>query len=112
MYPTVFANGRGDSRGRWEGDTFVVDTTNFTDKTAYRGSGRGLHVVERFTLIDADTIRYEFTVEDETSWIQPWSVEIPMVRTEGPMYEYTCHEGNYGMVNTLRGARRADRENR
>ena len=102
----------GDSRGRWEGDTFVVDTTNFTDKTAYRGSGRGLHVVERFTLIDADTIRYEFTVEDETSWIQPWSVEIPMVRTEGPMYEYTCHEGNYGMVNTLRGARRADRENR
>ena len=102
----------GDSRGRWEGDTFVVDTTNFTDKTAYRGSGRALHVVERFTLIDADTIRYEFTVEDETSWTQPWSVEIPMVRTEGPMYEYTCHEGNYGMVNTLRGARRADADSR
>ena len=102
----------GDSRGRWEGDTFVVDTTNFTDKTAYRGSSRALHVVERFTLIDADTIRYEFTVEDETSWTQPWSVEIPMVRTDGPMYEYTCHEGNYGMVNTLRGARRADGDSR
>ena len=100
----------GDSRGRWEGDTLVVVTTNFTDKTAFRGSSRALRVVERFTRIDADTIRYEFTVEDDTAWARPWSVEIPMVGTEGPMYEYACHEGNYGMMNTLRGARRADRE--
>jgi len=99
----------GDSRGRWEGDTLVVDTTNFTDKTAFRGSSSALHVVERFTRLDPDTIRYEFTVEDETSWTRPWSVEIPMGRTDGPMYEYTCHEGNYGMRNTLRGARRSDR---
>ena len=100
----------GDSRGRWEGDTLVVETTNFTDKTAFRGSGKDLRVIERFTLVDETTILYEFTVEDEASWSQPWSVEIPMVKTEGPMYEYTCHERNYGMVNTLRGARRADKE--
>lgn len=102
----------GDSRGRWDGDTLVVETRNFTDKTAFRGSSSALRVVERFTRIDADTIRYEFTAEDETSWVQPWSAEIPMSRTDGPLYEYACQEGNYGMVNTLRGARRADREAR
>ena len=102
----------GDSRGRWDGDTLVVETRNFTDKTAFRGSSSALRVVERLTRIGPDTIRYEFTVEDDTSWVRPWSVEIPMVRTDGPIYEYTCHEGNYGMVNTLRGARRADREAR
>ena len=101
----------GDSRGRWEGDTLVVDTTNFNHKSGFQGSGDALHVVERFTRVDADTILYEFTVED-TSWTRPWSVEVPMVKTEGPLYEYTCHEGNYGMRNTLRGARRADREGR
>lgn len=103
---------QGDPRGRWDGDTLVVETRNFTDKTAFRGSSSALKVVERFTRIDSDTIRYEFTVEDETSWIRPWSAELPMVRTDGPIYEYACHEGNYGMVNTLRGARRADREAR
>jgi len=102
----------GDSRGRWEGDTLVVDTTNFNEKASFRGSSPALHVVERFTRVDADTILYRFTVDDETTWTRPWTVEIPMVRTEGPIYEYTCHEGNYGMVNTLRGARRADREGR
>lgn len=100
----------GDSRGRWEGDTLVVETRNFTDKTSFRGSSGALQVVERFTRTGADSIRYEFTVEDDTSWTRPWSVELPMVRTDGPIYEYTCHEGNYGMMNTLRGARRADRE--
>ena len=88
----------------------VVETTNFTDKTAFRGSGKGLHVIERFTLVNETTMLYEFTVEDKASWSQPWSVELPMVKTEGPMYEYTCHERNYGMVNTLRGARRVDKE--
>ena len=101
----------GDSRGRWEGDTLVVDTTNFNHKSGFQGSGDALHVVERFTRVDADTILYEFTVED-TSWTRSWSVEVPMVQTDGPLYEYTCHEGNYGMRNTLRGARRADREGR
>ena len=99
----------GDSTGRWEGDTLVVDTTNFTDRTAFRGSGEALHVVERFTRVDADTILYEFTVDDPTTWDRSWSVEIPMVKTDGRLHEYTCHEGNYGMRNTLRGARAADR---
>ncbi len=99
----------GDSLGRWEGDTLVVDTTNFTDRTAFQGSGEALHVVERFTRVDADTILYEFTVDDPTTWERSWSVEIPMVKTDGRLFEYTCHEGNYGMRNTLRGARAADR---
>ena len=100
----------GASTGRWEGDTLVVDTTNFTDRTGIRGSSDALHVVERFTRVDADTIRYEFTVEDPTTWTRPWSAEIPMKSAEGRLYEYTCHEGNYGMANTLRGARAADRK--
>jgi len=99
----------GDSIGRWDGDTLVVDTTNFTDRTAFQGSGEALHVVERFTRVDADTILYEFTLDDPSTWERPWSVEIPMVKTDGRLFEYTCHEGNYGMRNTLRGARAADR---
>ena len=99
----------GDSTGRWEGDTLVVDTTNFTDRTAFQGSGEALHTVERFTRVGADAILYEFTVDDPTTWDRSWSVEIPMVQTDGRLYEYTCHEGNYGMRNTLRGARAADR---
>ena len=95
----------GDSRGRWEGNTLVVDTINFTGKTRFGGSGEALHVVERFTRVDADTIRYEFTVEDPTSWARPWSAEIPMAKTEGPMFEYACHEGNYDVANILRIAR-------
>jgi hypothetical protein len=100
----------GDSRGRWEGDTLVVDTTNFNHKSAFQGSSEALHVVERFTRVADDMILYEFMVEDPTTWAIPWRAEIPMVKDEGPLYEYTCHEGNYGMENTLRGARRADRE--
>ena len=100
----------GDSRGRWEGDTLVVDTTNFNDKTAFQGSSAALHVVERFRRVSADTILYQFTVDDPATWTSPWSAEIPMMQTEGPLYEYACHEGNYGMVNTLRGARVADKE--
>ena len=99
----------GDSIGRWDGDTLVVDTTNFTDRTAFQGSGEALHVVERFTRVAADTILYEFTLDDPSTWERPWSVEIPMVKTDGRLFEYTCHEGNYGMRNTLRGARAGDR---
>ena len=93
----------GDSRGRWEGNTLVVDTTNFTDKTSFRGSGANLHVVERFTRIDADTLEYRFTVDDPTTWTRPWTVAYPMVKTDGPIYEYACHEGNYGLVGILAG---------
>jgi hypothetical protein len=95
----------GDSRGRWEGDTLVVDTTNFTDKTNFRGSGANLHLVERFTRVDADTLEYRFTVDDPTTWTKPWTVAYPMVRTQGPVYEYACHEGNYGLADILSGAR-------
>ena len=94
----------GDSRGRWDGDTLVVDTTNFTDKTNYRGSGEALHLVERFTRIGPDAINYEFRIEDP-SFTKPWSAAVPMAKTDGPIFEYACHEGNYGMTNLLKGAR-------
>ena len=110
----------GDARGRWEGDTLVVDTTNFTDKTPFRGSPSNtrqdirssdrLHVVERFTRVDPDTIKYEFKVEDPGMWVAPWSGEVPIRRFEGPIYEYACHEGNYGLPNILRAARVAERQ--
>jgi len=95
----------GDSRGRWEGNTLVVDTTNFTDQTNFRGSSENLHVVERFTRVAEDTILYEFTVEDPATWTKPWKGELPMVKTKGPIFEFACHEGNYGLANTLSGAR-------
>ena len=95
----------GDSRGHWEGDELVVDTTNFTDKTPFRGSDRNLHLIERFKRIDAETILYRFTVDDPTAFTKPWSGEAPLTRTPGPIYEYACHEGNYGKTNILSGAR-------
>jgi hypothetical protein len=95
----------GDSRGHWEGDTLVVDTTNFTDKTAFRGSSENLHIIERFTRTDSNTLLYQFTIDDPTTWAKPWTGEIPMKKTAGPLYEYACHEGNYGMFGTLSGAR-------
>jgi hypothetical protein len=95
----------GDSRGRWDGNTLVVTTTNFTGKTNFRGSSEKLRLVERFTRSDADTINYEFTVEDPSSFTKPWTAMIPMTKTDGPIYEYACHEGNYGMTNLLSGAR-------
>ena len=100
----------GDSRGRWEGDTLVVDTTNFTHKTAFQGSSAALHVVERFTRVSADRILYQFTVDDPATWTRPWSAEIPMIATRGPLFEYACHEGNYGMPDILRGARFTEKE--
>jgi hypothetical protein len=101
----------GDSRGRWEGGTLVVDTTNYSDKIIFnafnccRGAGANLHVVERFTRVDAETIDYQYTVDDATTYVRPWTVSMPMSRTEGPLYEYACHEGNYGMAGLLSGAR-------
>ena len=95
----------GDSRGRWEGDTLVVETTHFTDRTRFQGSSERLHVVERFTRISADRLIYEFTVDDPATWDTPWSAEIPMVKTEGPMFEFACHEGNYDIRHILEGYR-------
>ena len=99
----------GDSRGRWEGDTLVVESVNFNDKVHFNGSSTGLHVVERFTRIDDENIRYEFTVTDPATWVQPWSVEYPLMKREGPLYEYACHEGNYDARHILEVARNLDR---
>ena len=101
---------QGDSVGRWEGNTLVVDTTNFTDLTNYRGSSEHLHMVERFTRVNDETILYEFTLEDPTTWARPWTVEIPLTKTDGPVYEWACHEGNTMLTTILRGARVADEE--
>jgi hypothetical protein len=100
----------GDSIGRWDGDTLVVDTTNFTDKTRFRQSGQGLHVVERFTPESAAAIRYDFTVEDAATYSQPWSGRMWITRTTARMYEYACHEGNYSLAGILRGARFSERQ--
>jgi hypothetical protein len=100
----------GDSIGRWEGDTLVVDTTNFTPKTHFRGSGERLHVVERFTRADANTIRYRATVDDPETWPRPWTMEVPFKATKEPVLEYACHEGNYAIENSLRGHRAEERQ--
>jgi hypothetical protein len=99
----------GDSRGHWEGDTLVVDTTNVSDKRDMRGSSSGLHVVERFTRTAADTLMYRFTVDDPATWTTPWSGEVPMRPLDGLVYEYGCHEGNRSLGNVLSGARAAER---
>ena len=104
---------RGDSRGRWEGDTFVVETRNFRDLgTAHpapnmellEALGPDLHLVERFSLLDADTLLYRFTIDDRTAFTRAWSVEMTMTRSDSRLYEYACHEGNYGLYNILAGA--------
>ncbi len=100
----------GDSVAHWEGDTLVVDTTNFSGKIAFRGSSENLHVIERFTRVDANMILYRFTVDDPTTWTRPWSGEYPWVATADPLYEYACHEGNYALGDILRGARLLEKE--
>jgi hypothetical protein len=112
----------GDARGRWDGNTLVVETTNFSEKTegtlkpnggspsveptAFRGTGAHLRVVERWTRGDADTLNYEATVEDPTVWTEPWKLAVGLARDDKyEMFEYACHEGNHSMVNTLSGAR-------
>ena len=97
----------GDSRGYWDGDTLVVETTNFLRETSFRNglSDANLHLTERFTRVSPTTLMYEVTVNDPTAWIQPWSYQIPMRRSDQPLYEYACHEGNYGLYNILAGAR-------
>ena len=95
----------GDSVGHWEGDTLVVDTTNFSDRPALSGASRNLHVVERFSRIDDETLLYQFTVEDPTVWTEPWSGEYIWPASENRVYEYACHEANYSFGGILRGAR-------
>jgi hypothetical protein len=99
----------GDSRGHWEGNTLVVETTNFNDRTRFRGADENLRLVERFTRVDPETINYEFTVNDPTAFTKPWTAQIPMKRAEGPIFEYACHEGNYAMTDMLAGARAEER---
>ena len=103
----------GDSRGRWEGDTLVVDTTNFYNRNSFTeryGATAGMTLVERFTRVDAETLLYEFTVEDPATWTLPWTVEVPMLRSEDQLWEYACHEGNYGMDGILAGHRAEERD--
>ena len=99
----------GDSRGRWEGDTLVVDARNFSDATNYRGSGKDLHLVERFTRVGANDLRYEVTVEDATTFAKPWTAALNLKTQPEEMFEYACHEGNHAMFNMLSAARAADK---
>ncbi len=100
----------GDARGHWEGETLVVETTHFVGERRWRqardhGTSKSLQLVERITRVDADTLEYEFTVTDPETWTRPWTASIPMRRTDAPLYEYACHEGNYSLPNTLAGQR-------
>ena len=95
----------GSYRGHWEGQTLVVETRNLTDKFAFQGASEKMRLTERFTRVDAETIRYQFTVDDPATWTRPWSAEVPWRKDSGPIFEHACHEGNYGLYNTLAGAR-------
>ena len=108
--PTTIRRWAGDSIGHWEGNTLVVDTTNFSGKTTLRGSGLGLHLIERFSLSDANTLKYEFTVDDPQVFTRQWSADSQMTRTTDPMFEYACHEANYSMGYILSGARFAEKK--
>jgi hypothetical protein len=108
--PASVQNWLGDSVGRWEGDTLVVDTTNFTAKTHFKGSSERLHVVERFTRMNQDTMQYRVTLDDPETWATPWTAEMAFKATDDRMFEFACHEANYAMIGILRGARVAERE--
>jgi hypothetical protein len=103
--PSGIRRWQGDARGRYEGKTLVVDTTNFTDKTNFRGADEQLHLTERFTRVDAETLLYEFTIDNPTAFTKPWSAQLPMTKTADRVFEYACHEANYAMTGILRGAR-------
>ena len=95
----------GVSRGRWEGNTLVVETTNFNGRNPFRNSSEHMKVIERFTRTAEDVVVYRFTIDDPSTWTRPWTGEMPMQKTVGPVFEHACHEGNYGLLNTLVGAR-------
>jgi len=111
------ASGRHDARpgldaclkALREGDTLVVESANFNGKMAYQGASENMRLTERFTRVDENTVMYRFTVDDPSTWTRPWSAELPMKKTIGPLFEHACHEGNYGLYNTLAGARAEDK---
>jgi hypothetical protein len=107
--PQNFRRWMGDPRGHWEGDTLVVETTNFSDRVNFHGASSNLKLTERFARLDAGTLDYRFTVEDPTTWTRPWTVNVPMAKNSEEMFEYACHEGNYGLQNILKNARTEDR---
>jgi hypothetical protein len=120
VWRTIYTDGRphqpdpnptflGDSVGHWEGDTLVVDTINFKRETSFPNSSANLHLVEKFTRTDADTLMYEFTVDDPSVWTRPFTAVVPMRKSDQPIYEYACHEGNYAMASILAGARAAEK---
>jgi hypothetical protein len=111
--PHTSANVRkwlGDSRGQWEGDTLVVETTNFTNQSSFNGSDDRMRLTERFTRTGDKTLRYQFTIDDPSAFTAPWTVEVPMNKNSLPIYEYACHEGNYGMFGILSGARAVEKD--
>jgi hypothetical protein len=108
--PAAIRRWQGDPRGRWDGDTLVVETTNFSDRTSFRGADTQLRLTERFRRIDAKTLDYQFTVDDPSVFSRPWTVSLPMTASDGRIYEYACHEGNYAMTGILRGARAEEKE--
>ena len=95
----------GDSRAHWEGDTLVFETTNYSSKSNFRGAAENLHLVERFTRVGPETVNWEVSVNDSTTWTQPWSAIIPLKKSEDAVYEFACHEGNYAMEGILSGHR-------
>jgi hypothetical protein len=103
----------GDSRGRWEGNTLVVETTNFyrlPPSLNFLGSTEGMTLVERFTKTGPNTMKYEYTVTDPNTWTRPWSIEVPLPRVDPPIYEFACHEQNYGLMNVVKGTQIRDAE--
>src|SRR5580658_6309493 len=98
----------GDPRGHWEGDTLVVDTTNFTDRTKFKGADENLHLTERFSRVGPETLLYRFTIDDPTAFTAPWTGEYPLVASQDRIYEYACHEGNYGLAGVLAGAQASE----
>ena len=100
---------RGDSRGHWEGDALVIETTNYSPTTSFMGARENLHMVERLTHVAPQTLTYKVTITDATTWTRRWTVEIPLMRSEEPVFEYACHEGNIGMEGILAGHRVEER---
>ena len=108
--PPTVRQWMGDPRGHWEGNTLVVDSTNFTGKTKFRGADQNFHLIERFTRTAPDILLYEFTVDDPTAFTKPWKGQIPMTASDSPVLEHACHEGNYGLAGILGGARADERK--
>jgi hypothetical protein len=106
----TFAQWSGSSIGRWEGNTLVIETDNFYANTSFQNSNPKMHVVERFTRVGPSELLYEYTVSDPTTWTKPFTVQIPMTKSDLPIYEYACHEGNYGMFGLLNGARAIEKQ--